>query len=349
MFKIDGAYAVTPQPAVGAVGANPDGYFQTRTPVDVDWLNTTMKEISLVITTAGLTLNKAAQNQLYLAVIELIDAGPPRPGITAIVEDTSPQLGGNLDVNGFNFVSDSDGDIVFTANGSGTVVFNSTDIWIGGELVHAGDTDTKIILGLSDAFDIRTGGDSRFDVTPVGTRFGGANVRIAALFDEDAMTSNSATAISTQQAAKAYVDSLTPPPNLNVINTHAPVKVVTNGDVSYSFYQAATNLASAQYTTEDEVAYIVQADGVLSKFYISCPNRASTGTPASNNLTIVLRKNNADTAVTFTLTGINDADSDTSTTVSVVAGDKIAWKVTNNFSHGASVYYQIYSSMLLTN
>jgi hypothetical protein len=50
------------------------------------------------------------------------------PGIANIVADTTPQLGGDLDVNGKDIVSVSNGDIELDPNGSGQVVFkgNST-------------------------------------------------------------------------------------------------------------------------------------------------------------------------------------------------------------------------------
>ncbi len=41
-----------------------------------------------------------------------------------VVEDTSPQLGGNLDVNGNSIVSASDGDIAITPNGNGKIVLD---------------------------------------------------------------------------------------------------------------------------------------------------------------------------------------------------------------------------------
>jgi hypothetical protein len=41
-----------------------------------------------------------------------------------LVNDTSPQLGGDLDVNGNAFVSTSNGDINFTPNGTGKIKFN---------------------------------------------------------------------------------------------------------------------------------------------------------------------------------------------------------------------------------
>ena len=44
-------------------------------------------------------------------------------GISDVVSDTSPQLGGNLDVNGQDIVTTSNGDIDLDPNGSGVVVF----------------------------------------------------------------------------------------------------------------------------------------------------------------------------------------------------------------------------------
>ena len=45
-------------------------------------------------------------------------------GSTDIVNDTTPQLGGNLDVNGRSIVSASNGNIVIAPNGTGTIVLN---------------------------------------------------------------------------------------------------------------------------------------------------------------------------------------------------------------------------------
>jgi len=43
---------------------------------------------------------------------------------TELVNDTTPQLGGDLDVNGNSFVSTSNGDIEFSPNGTGKIKFN---------------------------------------------------------------------------------------------------------------------------------------------------------------------------------------------------------------------------------
>ncbi len=44
-------------------------------------------------------------------------------GIASVVEDTTPQLGGHLDVNGNDIISTSNGDIELSPHGSGVVVF----------------------------------------------------------------------------------------------------------------------------------------------------------------------------------------------------------------------------------
>jgi hypothetical protein len=45
-------------------------------------------------------------------------------GITDVVQDTTPQLGGNLDINTYSIVSTSDGNINITPNGTGKVVLD---------------------------------------------------------------------------------------------------------------------------------------------------------------------------------------------------------------------------------
>lgn len=45
-------------------------------------------------------------------------------GITDVVQDTTPQLGGSLDVNGNSIVSASNGDISITPNGTGSIVLD---------------------------------------------------------------------------------------------------------------------------------------------------------------------------------------------------------------------------------
>ena len=72
--------------------------------------------------------------------------------------------------------------------------------------VHTGDTNNTITFG-TDTQSFNTGSASRMDISDSGVRFGGAGARITTIKDEDAMGSNSATALATQQSIKAYVDA----------------------------------------------------------------------------------------------------------------------------------------------
>lgn len=74
MYQIDNSSAATSQPAstaLGTPGFFTDGNPATGTPatiVPAEWLNAVMLELANVVTGAGLTLNKAAFNQLLLAI-----------------------------------------------------------------------------------------------------------------------------------------------------------------------------------------------------------------------------------------------------------------------------------------
>lgn len=96
-------------------------------------------------------------------------------GLSNVVEDTTPQLGGDLDLNGNQITSPDGTDLIDIPNGS---------------------------------IDLQTASTSRLDITDSGVRLGAANARVTTILDEDTMSSDSATALATQQSIKAYVDSV---------------------------------------------------------------------------------------------------------------------------------------------
>jgi hypothetical protein len=99
-------------------------------------------------------------------------------GIADVVEDLTPQLGGGLDMNGFDITS-------------------STNLTIGAE---GGATFTQVTTNSAD-IDFLVTGDATF------TTLGDGTIIVDAILDEDDMVSDSATALATQQSIKAYVDS----------------------------------------------------------------------------------------------------------------------------------------------
>ena len=95
-------------------------------------------------------------------------------GISNVEEDTSPTLGGNLNVDGNNLVS---------ANG-----------------------DQRIRILDSNSIKLQAGGIDALDVTTIGLRLF-AGIYIDEFLNEDDFSSDSDTGLATQQSIKAYVDS----------------------------------------------------------------------------------------------------------------------------------------------
>lgn len=95
-------------------------------------------------------------------------------GLSNVVDDLTPQLGGDLDLNGNQITSPDGTDQIDIPNGT---------------------------------INLKTNSSSRADITDSGLRLGGANARVTTILDEDTMSSNSATALATQQSIKAYVDA----------------------------------------------------------------------------------------------------------------------------------------------
>jgi hypothetical protein len=77
-------------------------------------------------------------------------------GITDLVQDTTPQLGGNLDVNGNSIVSASNGNIILAPDGTGIVRSDkSVQIQAAGELRLA-DNDSSHYVGFKSPATVST-------------------------------------------------------------------------------------------------------------------------------------------------------------------------------------------------
>lgn len=190
-------------------------------------------------------------------------------GLGNIVEDTTPQLGGQLDVNG-NAIGDGTLELLaFTETGSAVNHLNITNNTTGNapSLTSVGD-DTNVGLTIdckgtgtltlgsvdvpvvleTDTIDAKTGGSSRLDISDSGVRLGGANARVTTILDEDTMSSDSATALATQQSIKAYVDSASG--GGKVLQTATAAKTDTFTTTSTSF-TVVTGLATSSLTPAD--------------------------------------------------------------------------------------------------
>ena len=97
-------------------------------------------------------------------------------GISSVAEDTSPQLGGNLDVNGNDIVSTSNADIDIIPNGTGDVVLSADTVKVG----DSGAAATLTSNG-AGALTVTTGGAADLVLnTNSGTNSGTVTITDAA-------------------------------------------------------------------------------------------------------------------------------------------------------------------------
>jgi len=95
-------------------------------------------DVLLAVDTSGGGLKKITRSTLVSGLAT-------SSGISNVVEDTSPQLGGDLDVNGNALVSTSNGNIALTPNGSGVVrIDGNVDIQTGEIVLKNGGSVSNI-------------------------------------------------------------------------------------------------------------------------------------------------------------------------------------------------------------
>ena len=97
---------------------------------------------------------------------DIVDTG----FMTSVVDDTSPQLGGNLDVNGNTITSVSDGNIALAPNGTGEVVVGSGSA--AGDITTSGTQDLILDTNLgtnSGNITITDGVNGNITLSPDGT------------------------------------------------------------------------------------------------------------------------------------------------------------------------------------
>nr|BAR28049.1 hypothetical protein [uncultured Mediterranean phage uvMED] len=128
-----------------------------------------------------------------------------------IVNDTSPQLGGNLDVNGQDIVSTSNADIDIIPNGTGDVNLGADTVQIGDNNANATLTTQgtgDLILNTNNGTNsgnitIADGANGNIDISTNGT--GAIKFNDLAYIPQQALTSSSnAVAWDTQAKPNAY-------------------------------------------------------------------------------------------------------------------------------------------------
>ena len=191
----------------GTVGT---GTFTGATTGDLSLTDAALKTGAItssgVVTATGFTIGSAVIAEAELAQIDGMTAGTAAAS-KALVLDSNKDIGTirNLTIDG----TFSDGNYTFDTSGnvSGLGTVGCGAITSSGDISTTGEVKTAKVSFTDgdDAITIADGGGITANTSL--TLASGATV--TAINDEDNMTSNSATALATQQSIKAYVDSQT--------------------------------------------------------------------------------------------------------------------------------------------
>ena len=172
-------------------------------------------DVFLAVDTSGGGLKKVARSTVVSGLAT-------SAAISNVSEDSTPQLGGNLDLNGSDIVTTSNADLELAPNGtghvtvkgntnSGAIQFNCESKSHGQIIIaqphSAGVTNTLTLpAGASSTLVSLVSTDTLTNKTLTSAVLN-TGVSGSAILDEDNMASNSATQLATQQSIKAYVDS----------------------------------------------------------------------------------------------------------------------------------------------
>ena len=207
--------------------------------------------------------------------------------------DTSPQLGGDLDVVTHSIVSTTNRDIVLAPHGTGAV--KASSLKFSGTSISSDDsTQVQINEGLNVS-----GATSLSTSLALAT---GATV--TGILDEDNMGTNSATQLATQQSIKAYVDSQVTAQDLDLAGDSGTGAVdLDSQSLTIAGGTGLTSVAGSQTVTLNIDATVATLSGsqTLTNKIITAPtiNGATmTGNVTVDNITlndnIISSSSNAD-------------------------------------------------------
>ena len=205
-------------------------------------------------------------------------------GNSNVVEDTSPQLGGNLDVNGNSIVSTSNGNISITPNGSGKVIIDGlSHPTSDGSAGHVLKTDGSGNLAFASVGSLSGSGitDVVDDTSP---QLGGdLDVNGNAIVS----TSNANIAITPNGSGKVVLDGISYP-DADGTNGQA---LVTNGSgvLSFSTISGGGGGGGATGGGSDEIFY-ENDQTVTTDYTVTASHNAVTAGPitVNNGITVTI-------------------------------------------------------------
>jgi len=306
-----------------------DTQLMTAAAID-DRINSKGYITSYTVTQSDVTTHQAA---LSITESQVSDLGSY---ISNLSEDTTPQLGGNLDVNGNDIVTTSNADIDLDPNGSGVVVFkgnatkgagqfklnceqNSHGIVIKGP-PHSANASYTLTLPNTDGSAnevLKTDGSGNLDWV---AQSGGGASSIDGLSDVDTSTSSPSTGDLLQWNGSNWVPY-----------TH------TNGITEIDQWRLTADITSdvdpisSNLERVDDPSFSKLGTGM--SVYSGIWTFPSTGLwEVGNNLTVLLQSSDTVTAIRTHVSIDNGANWDEVATTRAGYGGSTAWYQGNSFS-----------------
>ena len=243
----------------------------------------------------GVTATAAEINVLDGITVTTEQLNTTASKIATVVEDTTPQLGGNLDVNGNSIVSASNGDIAITPDGSGQIVLDGLN-WPTSDGVADYILKTDGAGNLSWVIQASVAaGEVALDTTP---QLGGnldvnGNSIVSVSNGNINITPDGTGKVVTTTASATTVEATTVEANnfrLGNVNTGASGTTLTAGEMFISTAASQTVTLPASPVAGDTVRIGVQdfTDTVVARNGENIMSTAENLTIDSANVTITL-------------------------------------------------------------
>lgn len=142
------------------------------------------------------------------------------------------------------------------------------NLFIPGNIIHVGDTNSYFGFHGNDLWRVVTGGSERLEVSSSGLKLGNTGATVTAILDQDNMSSNSATALATQQSIKAYVDA----------NSGSGTVTGSGSSTRLAFWNSSSAL-----TSDGDLTYATASNRLSSGSFLTPNNGDYLGTDTSGD------------------------------------------------------------------
>ena len=142
------------------------------------------------------------------------------------------------------------------------------NLFIPGNIIHVGDTNSYFGFHGNDLWRVVTGGSERLEVSSSGLKLGNTGATVTAILDQDTMSSNSATALATQQSIKAYVDA----------NSNSGTVTGSGSSTRLAFWNSSSAL-----TSDGDLTYATATNRLSSGSFLTPNNGDYLGTDTSGD------------------------------------------------------------------